>query len=79
MCLACPQYYVKNDSTKSMKQSISKSVLKKQKEKNNMPRSRIKPYSDTLLTWKSLTVEKKTDRILINKKNDFCTLISKEI
>lgn len=68
MCLACPQYYVKNDSTKSMKQSISKSVLKKQKEKNNMPRSRIKPYSDTLLTWKSLTVEKKLTKFLLIKK-----------
>lgn len=68
MCLACPQYYVKNDSTKSMKQSISKSVLKKQKEKNNMPRSRIKPYSDTLLTWKSLTVEKKLTEFLLIKK-----------
>lgn len=33
-----------------------------------MPRSRIKPYSDTLLTWKSLTVEKKLTEFLLIKK-----------
>lgn len=72
MCRACPQYE-KDEFTKSMKHIIFKSVLKKKKEKHNMPRLRIKPYSDKTVYWpEESQSRKKSDRIL-SKKQLLCS------